>query len=770
MSELVPGTVVHRRYRIGRVLARGGMGVLYEAFDEQLERTVAVKQNGNLLAADLFLTEAKLLGRLQHANLPAAIDIFEENGQQFFVMEYIEGINLDQVLTERQRCSVNEAGPWMLQILDALDYLHTREPPVIHRDIKPSNLILSGGKIFLVDFGISKDTKQTRLSGSGTLQYASPEHAVGPTTAQSDLYSFSATFYHLLTGRPVPFADTRIQETCRKGRGDPLLPATICEPSVGQAFSDILTRGLCLDAQDRYRSAAEMRRAVEQALQTVAQLDAPAQSDTRTLTAQRWRQMQARAGDAGAGEPMWRRWQLWALAATALAGVVLVSALAGALGAAGAATGTPSAGTAVAEVPPEPTAAATEAPAATEPPAATEAPAAPTPEPATPPPAAIVAPAPLPPAAPDTIRIALQSPQSGEWGNLGTGIRNGAELAIKEQSKALNDLGYRVEFAPFDDRGNPEQGKANAEVIVADPAVLCVVGHFNSGATLMAQPLYGPAQLVQISPGSTNPQVTDGNDTVWRVVGRDDVQGDVAAQFARKALNSQRAFVIHDGTAYGRGISAVFRDRAGASGITIVGITSYDDTQAEVDFAPLLAEIKALPPEQQPDVIYFAGSYTRAGVFFKLAREQGVAAQFLGSDSLDNGDLVKLAGEAVGGMHFTTVAAPVREFPKARQFAAQYQATYGQEAPPFSPESYDAATLCIRAIANAASANGGRLPTREQVMSAMRTMPRFEGISGNYLFNANGDPQSVGYFVVQVNIANWAENRVVETLLARPPQ
>jgi ABC-type branched-subunit amino acid transport system substrate-binding protein len=371
------------------------------------------------------------------------------------------------------------------------------------------------------------------------------------------------------------------------------------------------------------------------------------------------------------------------------------------------------------------------------------------------------------PAASNTIRIALQSPTSGEWSALGAGIRNGTELALLQQSRALTDLGFDVEFLPFDDQGKPDVGTANAEVIVNDPSVLCVVGHFNSGVTLAAQPIYGAANLPQISPGSTNPAVTDDTDNVWRVVGRDDVQGSVAAQFARESLGSRRAYIIHDNTAYGRGIAQFFRRDAGANGPEVVAFTSYNATDpGDIDFTPFLEELLTL----NPDVIYFAGSYERAGQFFKLARERGVSAQFLGSDSLDNPDLATIAGETVNGMHFTTVAAPVSEFPEAAQFAVDYKARYDQEAPPFSPESYDAAGICVQAIAKASRAAGGALPTREQVLEAMRSLGSFQGISGNYAFNANGDPISVGYYVIQVNAQNWGANRVVQRLLSGPPE
>ena len=840
MGELAPDTLVHGRYRIKRVISSGGMSSVYEAFDEDLERVVAIKQNGDMLPGVLFLREAKLLARLRHPHLPAAIDVFEENNQQFFVMEYIEGPDLDQLLSERKRFSVDEVRRWVPQILDALDYLHTREQPVIHRDIKPSNLILSNGMMFLVDFGISKDTVRTWLSGSGTRQYASPEHAAGPTTPESDLYSFSATVYHLLTGRPVPAADIRLNEVRIKGRNDPLVPAHVVEPEVGAAVGEVLGKGLSLDPEERYRTAAQMREAFELATVEPA-VAAPTPADAKTGRLW-WNRTQPVAADTqpppAIGEPQRPARMAWAL--PLLLGVLLLfscvalllwrqgqqarasaatsarpsasgEAIVGAIGASDAAAASAAAavassgaaGSAGAIASSEPAVEATvdatpadasstptdEVVAPSEPPAESpqespppSEPVAPAQElpPSEPPPSeptaeptaeliaptpapALDLPAPLAPAAQNEIRIALQSPNTGEWGALGVGIKHGSELSILQQNRPLTDLGYRVEFVPYDDRGNPEQGKSNAQAIVADPAVRCVVGSFNSGVTLATQPVYAEDNLVQVSPGSTNPQVTDGNDNVWRVVGRDDVQGAVAARYAREALRTQRPYVIHDDTAYGRGIATFFRRDIEQNGLAVAGFRAYDDSQDEIDFNPILDEIQAA----NADVIYFAGAFSRAGVFFKQARERGIGAQFLGSDSLDNPQLAQLGGDAVNGMHFTTVAAPVSEFRQAAKFAQDYLAAFGEAAPPFSPEGYDATTVCIQAIARAAREQG-RIPTRLEVLEAMRRFPAFRGISGNYRFNENGDPQSVGYFVVEVNAQNWAANRVVQALLAAP--
>lgn len=790
MPELPPDTLIRRRYRIKRVISRGGMGSVYEAFDENLDRTVAIKQNGNTLPGEKFLKEAKLLAKLRHPNLPAAIEVFEESNLQFFVMDYIEGPNLDQLLSTRKQFSVDEIRPWVVQILDALEYLHNRTPPVMHGDIKPSNLILANGTIFLVDFGLSTGLNGAMGASSDSRQYASPEHSAGLLLPESDLYSFSATIYHLLTGRPVPPANVRWLEMYQKERSDPLVPAHMATPTVSVAVSQVLSKALNLEPQDRYFSADEMRQAFEAALQGQgSSLPVPVPVPVAAQASNTRAAKAPRATDrARPAVPAWARWVI-PVAALLLLGCLWAFFNFQGRGATNIASGpTPTStttsdatlpltsvadGNATAETitqpatpTSEPTASPTSEP-TSEPTASptTEPTAEPTPEP-TPsgPPAVAVQPPPArPPAAPNTIRIALQSPITGEWGTLGTGLLHGSELSILQQNRPLTDLGFKLEFLPFDDRAVPEQGKANAEAIVADPSVLCVVGSYNSGVTLATQPIYAAANLVQISPGSTNPQVTDSNDNVWRVVGRDDVQGAVAARFSREVLKSQRPYVIHDDTQYGRGIAQFFQQDMQASGINVVAFQSYDDTQQNVDYTALLDEIQSL----NPDVIYFAGSYNRAGVFFKQARERGVGAQFLGSDSLDNPELVSLAGETVNGMHFTTVAAPVREFPQARKFAQDYKAAFGQDAPPFSPESYDATTICIQTIARAARATG-RLPTREQVLDAMRNAPPFMGISGNYRFNPNGDPQSVGYFVVQVNAQNWNDNRIVQQQLASP--
>jgi len=170
-----------------------------------------------------------------------------------------------------------------------------------------------------------------------------------------------------------------------------------------------------------------------------------------------------------------------------------------------------------------------------------------------------------------TIKIATQSPLSGGMSVVGGGIKNGAQLALEQLGGPLKDMGFTVQLAAYDDQGNPDTGVANAKQIVADPTVLCVVGHYNSGVQIPSSEIYHSNNLANVSPANTNPKVTERNYTeVSRIVGRDDVQGQVGAQFAA-AMGIKSAFVMNDKTTYGEGIANFFQQEAQKQGIKVVG-------------------------------------------------------------------------------------------------------------------------------------------------------------------------------------------------------
>ena len=362
-----------------------------------------------------------------------------------------------------------------------------------------------------------------------------------------------------------------------------------------------------------------------------------------------------------------------------------------------------------------------------------------------------------------TIKIATQSPLSGGQAALGEGIKLGTQLAVEKFKGNLEKMGYKVELVPFDDQAKPDVGVANAKNIIADKDILVVIGHLNSGVAIPSSEVYKEVNLAMISPANTNPTITDrGYASVYRVCGRDDVQGVVGSEFAHATLKAKTAFVIHDKTTYGQGVAEFFKADAEKKGIKVLG---FEGTEEKSNFDPIITPIKA----KNPDLIYFGGIYEQAGPFFKQAREKGVKSKFLGPDGMDSSDLTKIGGKAVVGMHYTSVAGPVSVYPQARQFAEDYKKKFGKNPEPFAAQAYDATAIAVKAIE--AAAKGGKAPTREAVTAAIRGV-RHTGITGSVEFDAKGDPKKALYFVLQVvsdNPEKWGDNKEVKRLVIAAP-
>jgi eukaryotic-like serine/threonine-protein kinase len=275
---LTPGTILQGRYRVERQLARGGMGTVYEARDERLDAVVALKET-SFEDEDLrraFEREARLLARLEHPALPRVSDHFTEDAGQFLVMQFVGGPDIEEMRRHRDGGSFPPAQVlgWADQLLDALEYLHTQQPPVIHRDIKPQNLKLGArGQIILLDFGLAKgySTQTTPLAASVvgyTPAYAPLEQIQGAgTDERSDLYSLAATLYHLMTGATPPNALARA-DAVLNGQPDPLRPANELVADVSPEVAAVLRQSMALRRDQRLSSAAAMRRALREADKT----------------------------------------------------------------------------------------------------------------------------------------------------------------------------------------------------------------------------------------------------------------------------------------------------------------------------------------------------------------------------------------------------------------------------------------------------------------------------------------------------------------------
>lgn len=367
-----------------------------------------------------------------------------------------------------------------------------------------------------------------------------------------------------------------------------------------------------------------------------------------------------------------------------------------------------------------------------------------------------------------TFKIAAQLPLSVSNVDIGDDILHGAELAVDQLAGPLMSLGYQVELVAYDDQMEIAPAVDASRQIVADPAVLCVVGPAISRILNQVKEIYHQAGLPFISPSATSPMLSaSGYLEFNRLVGRDDVQGRAAAQFA-KSKGFVRAFVMNQNSEYAREIAATFKTEAGQLGMNVVGSIATDEA---ANFTNAIERIKA----GNVDVVYFSTTNVeQAGAFFREARAAGYLGAFLSHDGINNPVLLELAGPLLldgGGFYYTSTAARPKDYPGAAQFVHDYEASFSAQPGLYSAQAYDAAGICMRAIEVAAE--GGQSPTRSQVANAIRGLQDHAGITGMINFTDRGEPDPGQYFVFQVTSPDpvaWAENPLLATYAIATPR
>lgn len=294
---LSTGQILNNRYRIVRLLGKGGFGAVYRSWDLNLNRPCALKENLDTSPDSVrqFQREAQMLSMLNHPNLPRVFDHFFVTGQgQYLVMDFIEGKDLETILLEAKSqpqqsaatsvaLAENQVLPWIIQVTEALIYLHHQNPPVIHRDVKPKNIILtSEGRAILVDFGIAKTydpSQRTTLGARAVTPGFSPpeQYGQGRTDARSDVYALGATLYTSLTGQ-VP-----VEGVLRST--SPLASPRLINPFISLAVEQAILKAMELAPDRRFASVEAFKQALQgkTAFQTASvgqPIAAPAQSLT----------------------------------------------------------------------------------------------------------------------------------------------------------------------------------------------------------------------------------------------------------------------------------------------------------------------------------------------------------------------------------------------------------------------------------------------------------------------------------------------------------
>ena len=368
-----------------------------------------------------------------------------------------------------------------------------------------------------------------------------------------------------------------------------------------------------------------------------------------------------------------------------------------------------------------------------------------------------------------TIKIASQSPLSGDQAHIGTDIMRGVELAVRQLADPLVELGYKVELVSYDDQNRMGAAVTNAKQIVADSEILCGVGPLTSRIFIQVQEIYHQAGLAFVAPSTTGAFVTEsGYLEVNRVIGRNDGEGAAGGQFAQER-GFTRVFIISQNTDPAKFIAKNFRNTASRLGVTVVGDMSTDALE---NFGWLIDRVKS----KNADLIYFATlGVDQAGVFFREARAAGYMGALMAPSSVDNPALLEFAGPLLtdgAGMYYTTVAAPSSDYPGAASFVQDFETLYGITPQLYAAQAYDAAGVCMKAIEETSRAKGGQIPTRAEVANAIRALQDYKGITGIYNFNKNGDPNPAQYFVFQVistDPEDWNQNTLITSFEIPPP-
>lgn len=346
-----------------------------------------------------------------------------------------------------------------------------------------------------------------------------------------------------------------------------------------------------------------------------------------------------------------------------------------------------------------------------------------------------------------TVKVGFAAPLTGDNAVYGQGMERAVKLALKEAnaSAEVKKAGYTFEIASQDDQGDPKQAVSVANLIIGDKGVVGVVGHFNSGCSIPASPVYNSANMAMVSV-STNPKLTaQGLANVNRIVAKDDSQGRFAGDMVAKDLGFKKVVVMSDGTPYGDGLADEFAKAFKADDGTVLAQEKVQSK--DVDFSALVTRFKPLAPQ----AIYFGGTHTQGATLSKQAKESGLKVPVIGGDMLFSPDYISLAGGvAAEGDICTSLGLPLEQQPKGLEFKAAYGKEYGGKTPEaYDSYAYDSAWVFVKAVLKTG-------PDRKKVEEAIR-MTEFSGVTGTFRFDTNGDTTNQAISAYKVTGGKWEQ-------------
>lgn len=365
----------------------------------------------------------------------------------------------------------------------------------------------------------------------------------------------------------------------------------------------------------------------------------------------------------------------------------------------------------------------------------------------------------------NTVRIGVLAPLDGGLTQFGRGIRNSAQLAVDEANEADLIPGWKIELVAVDDSSNPDVGRTNAERLLDDPAMIGVVGTYNSGVAAAVTPAFDDAGIALVSPGNTDPTLTLGpdrddpvrpHDNYFRMVAHDAQQGGFLAESARE-LGFDTVAVVTDEKPVSQGLANDFRAAFVAAGGTVVSFEVVPE--GDTDYEPYAERAAAAAPE----LLFFGGEYDHAELLKQEAVEAGLTAPLMGGDGIQADEYIDAAGAIAEGDLASSVGLPVELEPGGEEFLAAYNDGGFAEPPSnFGPYAYDAASILLSA-ARVALAGRTRVDAevRAEIIALVQDVTNADlasesgAVTGEIGFDAFGDAVNPVLTIYRVEDGRW---------------
>jgi len=339
--------------------------------------------------------------------------------------------------------------------------------------------------------------------------------------------------------------------------------------------------------------------------------------------------------------------------------------------------------------------------------------------------------------------VAVVGPITGQYASFGAQMKNGGELAVEDINAAGGVLGKKLDLEFGDDACDPKQAVAVANQMTGNNVAL-VAGHYCSGSSIPASKVYAEANMVQISPASTNPAFTDNRagPNIYRVCGRDDQQGGVAGKYIASHFSDKKVAFVHDKTAYGKGLADETKkamNEAGKQEAMYEAITA-----GEKDYSALVSKLK----QANIDLVYFGGYHTEAGLIIRQMRDQGMNTILMGGDALITQEFWSITGPAGEGTLMTFSPDP-RKNPAAAEVVKRFK-DKGIE-----PEGYVLYTYAALQAWKQAAEKAKSIESADVVKAMNDT--EFDTVIGKFKFNEKGDPNLPPYAVYRWSNGTYDE-------------